>query len=112
MKINENNQDFKYMGFEPDPEAFDCLQLNLKDFGVEVYNMALSNKIGSVKFYLDTQGANSSIDYFGEEKSISIEPHDDDLIVDFEIVYNNPEICLHADLSQQYPFLSPNFQRS
>jgi len=73
LGLKLNNQGFKYMGFEPDPEAFDCLQLNLKDFGVEVYNTALSNKIGSVKFYLDTQGANSSIDYFGEEESISIE---------------------------------------
>ena len=72
LGLKLNNENFKYIGFEPDPFAFECLKLNLINHNVTTYNIALSNKNDLVKFYLDTFGANSSIDYFGEEKNIFI----------------------------------------
>lgn len=73
LGLKLKNKNFKYIGFEPDPDAFDCLEMNLSNFDVKVHNIALSNKNGLVEFYLDTFGANSSIDYFGEEKNILVE---------------------------------------
>lgn len=56
----------KYFGFEPDPDAFYCLDKNINQFqNCKIYNTALSNLDGSSFLYIDTIGANSSLDFFG-----------------------------------------------
>ena len=56
----------KYFGFEPDSATFLCLQQNMNQFqNSKIYNTALSNLDGFSSLYLDTNGANSSLDFFG-----------------------------------------------
>ena len=52
------NLDIDYLGFEPDPNVFDCLNLNTDKSN---YNCALSNRKEEVDFYIDSSGGNSSI---------------------------------------------------
>lgn len=56
----------KYFGFEPDSATFLCLTKNMNQFqNSKIYNTALSNLDGFSSLYLDTNGANSSLDFFG-----------------------------------------------
>ena len=68
-----NTQNIEYIAFEPDPEAFECLSLNINNKSDNLYNFALSRNEGKMKFYLDTFGANSSIEHFGSEEFITVE---------------------------------------
>ena len=67
------NINFKYFGFEPDKETFECLEKNCSDDSVELFNKGWSNIEGVNKFYLDNFGGNSSLVYFGEDNFIEIE---------------------------------------
>ena len=68
-----NTQNIEYVAFEPDPAAFECLSLNINNKSDNLYNFALSSNEGKMKFYLDTFGANSSIEHFGSEEFITVE---------------------------------------
>ena len=68
-----NTQNIEYIAFEPDPAAFECLSLNINNKSDNLYNFALSSNEGKMKFYLDTFGANSSIEHFGSEEFITVE---------------------------------------
>ena len=68
-----NTQNIEYIAFEPDPAAFECLSLNINNKSHNLYNFALSSNEGKMKFYLDTFGANSSIEQFGSEEFITVE---------------------------------------
>ena len=57
-----------YYGIEPDEKVFECLTLNKISGKEKLFNFALSDKVGSKKFYLDTKGANSSLVYFGQKE--------------------------------------------
>ena len=50
--------DIDYLGFEPDPNVFECLEINTNKSN---YNCALSNRKGEVDFYIDSFGGNSSM---------------------------------------------------
>ena len=50
--------DIDYLGFEPDPNVFECLEINTNKSN---YNCALSNRKGEVDFYIDSSGGNSSM---------------------------------------------------
>ncbi|MAH99325.1 MAG: hypothetical protein CMA12_08355 [Euryarchaeota archaeon] len=60
--------DIKYFGIEPEIETFNCLQKNKIRSSDKFYNLALSNKKGNFKFYLDSVGGNSSLEYFGKDE--------------------------------------------
>ena len=68
-----NTPTLNYVAFEPDPEAFECLALNIDNKSKNLFNYGLSSSEGKMKFYLDTFGANSSIENFGSEEFITIE---------------------------------------
>tara|TARA_B000000532_G_scaffold243840_1_gene241151 strand:+ start:10741 stop:11607 length:867 start_codon:yes stop_codon:yes gene_type:complete len=68
-----NTPNIEYVAFEPDPEAFECLSLNINSKDENLYNFALSSSEGKMKFYLDTFGANSSVEHFGSEEYITVE---------------------------------------
>lgn len=70
LTLTEN---FDYIAFEPDPKAFECLLMNLEDGKNKLYNFALSNNEGKTKLFIDTFGANSSIEFFGNQKHVSVE---------------------------------------
>tara|TARA_Y100000816_G_scaffold279076_1_gene250923 strand:- start:4066 stop:4941 length:876 start_codon:yes stop_codon:yes gene_type:complete len=59
------NLNIDYLGFEPDPNVFECLNLNTDKSN---YNCALSNKSEEVDFYIDSSGGNSSIHESNETK--------------------------------------------
>ena len=65
---------YKLFAFEPDPVTFLCLNKNLRDNEMgECYKIALSNKNSTQALFIDSEGGNSSLDYFGTEKSIEVE---------------------------------------
>lgn len=50
------------VSFEPDPVAYGCLERNVSHLkNVKVLRQALGNEVGSVDFYLSTEGADSSV---------------------------------------------------
>ncbi len=62
-----------YMGFEPDKDSYDCLKINKIRKSDKMNNFALSNKNGEAELYVDGFGGNSSLEYFGDDKSITIQ---------------------------------------
>lgn len=64
----------QYVAFEPEPKTFVCLKNNLQnnDFG-DCYNIALSNESGNKSFYVDKEGGNSSLEYFGTNNATMVE---------------------------------------
>ena len=72
ISVFSNTRNIQDVGFEPDPHAFECLLLNVNDYSNKLFN-GLSSKEGKAKLYLDTFGANSSIEQFGSEEFINIE---------------------------------------
>tara|TARA_B100000029_G_C17590612_1_gene962370 strand:+ start:1059 stop:1919 length:861 start_codon:yes stop_codon:yes gene_type:complete len=66
------NYKLKYIGFEPDPNTFRCLSKNLKESGMLSYEVGLSDKTEEKEFYIDTNGADSSLVYFGNKDSVKI----------------------------------------
>lgn len=55
------NKEIRYIGIEPDPIVFECLELNTSNNSME---LCLSDFSGKKKFYLDSRGANSSLEEF------------------------------------------------
>ena len=58
LSIKSNNPNIQYIGFEPDDQVFECLQLNTNS---KSSNICLSNESGEKKFFIDSLGANSSV---------------------------------------------------
>lgn len=68
------NKKVKYFAFEPEPETFKCLSKNLSQFeNMTTYNFALSNDEETIDFFVDAEGGNSSLEYFGTEKKVTID---------------------------------------
>tara|TARA_B100000902_G_scaffold59643_1_gene66757 strand:- start:39018 stop:39878 length:861 start_codon:yes stop_codon:yes gene_type:complete len=72
FSLKLNNIDCNYIGFEPDPANFKALEKNTKPFNVSIYENALSYVDEKRMFYLNTEGGDSSLIYFGDEKSIEL----------------------------------------
>lgn len=58
LSIKSNNPNIQYIGFEPDDQVFECLQLNTNS---KSSNICLSNESGEKNFFIDSLGANSSV---------------------------------------------------
>ncbi len=58
LSIKSNNPNIQYIGFEPDDQVFECLQLNTN---LKSSNICLSNESGEKNFFVDSLGANSSV---------------------------------------------------
>jgi FkbM family methyltransferase len=58
LSIKSNNPNIQYIGFEPDDQVFECLQLNTN---LKSSNICLSNESGEKNFFIDSLGANSSV---------------------------------------------------
>ena len=69
--LSSQELSFRYIAFEPDKDAFLCLQKNAED-GI-LNNFALSNENGDMKLFYDTHGANTSLVDFGSDKHEKIE---------------------------------------
>jgi FkbM family methyltransferase len=54
-----NNININYVGFEPSPIEFDCLEENVKP--CVVYNIGLWKEAGELEFFVSSQGADSSL---------------------------------------------------
>jgi FkbM family methyltransferase len=65
--------EIEYIGFEPDKDTFECLELNLTNSKSHAFNMALDNTTGKKNFFLDNDGGNSSLVDFGTKKNVSVE---------------------------------------
>ena len=58
-----------YFGIEPDSKVFECLTLNKISGKETLFNLALSDEVATKKLYLDTEGANTSLTFFGSKKN-------------------------------------------
>jgi len=58
LSIKSINPNIQYIGFEPDNQVFECLQLNTNS---KSSNICLSNESGEKNFFIDSLGANSSV---------------------------------------------------
>jgi len=67
------NKDFQYKAFEPDPYSFEVLKTNLKDYNIELYDYALSDSEETKNLYLNTEGADSSLIYFGKNNKTQVQ---------------------------------------
>tara|TARA_Y100000389_G_scaffold43936_1_gene38667 strand:- start:16466 stop:17347 length:882 start_codon:yes stop_codon:yes gene_type:complete len=61
-----------YVGFEPDPETFECLRLNNLNESNKLFMKALSNQNSKDLFYIDDYGGNSSLVKFDNSKPIEV----------------------------------------
>ena len=66
LSFFKKNIEIEYIGFEPDPNAYECLQLNTNKIS---HNIALSSEKSNVEFFLDTAGGNSSMSKSFETKN-------------------------------------------
>tara|TARA_B100001121_G_C18686095_1_gene620729 strand:+ start:711 stop:1574 length:864 start_codon:yes stop_codon:yes gene_type:complete len=71
LKKNINN--LNYIGFEPDPIVFKCLEKNVNSKNVKIYQTALSNKSSIEKLYISSEGADTSLVFLENKESIEIE---------------------------------------
>jgi len=56
-----------YLGFEPDKTTYDSLVKNRVNLTDQFVNVALSDRNGESKLFLDSQGGDSSIIFFGND---------------------------------------------
>ena len=68
LALKNKNYEVKYYGFEPDNLSYECNILNNKESGKNIKNVGLADKKGTMEFYEDSFGGNSSLIDFGEEK--------------------------------------------
>lgn len=73
LALKEKDISIKYIAFEPEKSVFNCLEINNKEDKNELFNIGLSNESGVKKFYIDTEGGNSSFVDFGSENYKEIE---------------------------------------
>ena len=73
LSINRFIETFNYIAFEPDPKAFECLELNLGKFNnVELYCVGLSSENKNKIFYVNDETGDSSLEEFKSKFSIDI----------------------------------------
>jgi FkbM family methyltransferase len=71
ISLELKKQHIEYIGYEPDPKVFLTLRKNLSIYNLSLYDIALSDKKEEKPFYLNSDGADSSLIYFGsDEKTI------------------------------------------
>jgi len=74
FSFKQKSLDINYIAFEPDPEAYNCLAKNLLTAkNTTLYNIALSDVDKEKKLYIDGDGGNSSLEYFGKSKEVDVE---------------------------------------
>tara|TARA_Y100000768_G_scaffold112411_1_gene82816 strand:- start:15166 stop:16029 length:864 start_codon:yes stop_codon:yes gene_type:complete len=70
----KNNIDcFNYIGFEPDPVVYKCLQKNITSKNSQLYHQALSNKSSVESLYISTEGADTSLVFLENKESIEVQ---------------------------------------
>ena len=68
------NKSIRYYAFEPEVNTYKCLKINLNSFkNVYLENIALSNESKKTSFFIDEEGANSSLSDFGSSRKLEIE---------------------------------------
>ena len=72
ISLIQNNIESNYIGFEPDPVTFKSLEKNLNNHTAQIFDCALSNENEYKDLYLDTDGADTSLIYFGSDKKVNI----------------------------------------
>ena len=74
LALNQYIDSFLYFGYEPDPNAYNCLNLNLQNYkNVKIFKKGLSNKVGKSNLYLESNYGDSSLEQFNSNEKIEIE---------------------------------------
>jgi len=73
--LKQNKYNFEYIAFEPDPVTYNCLKKNIKNTTSKTYKGALSEKSGFAKFFIDSEGGDSSLVFFGKDTTINVKTY-------------------------------------
>ena len=73
LELDKVVKNLNYIAFEPDPEAFQCLEKNVKQDNSLLITKPLSNKSGYEKLYINTTSADTSLVFAGSEEFIEVE---------------------------------------
>lgn len=71
--LKKSIENLKYIGFEPDPVVYKCLEKNVNSKNAKLYQQALSNKFSVEKLYISTEGADTSLVYLENKESVEVE---------------------------------------
>ena len=71
--LKKSIENLKYIGFEPDPVVYKCLEKNVNSKNTKLYQQALSNKFSVEKLYISTEGADTSLVYLENKESVEVE---------------------------------------
>lgn len=72
LGIKNHTKNFSYIGFEPDPHVYKCLEKNINSENAKIYKEALSNKSSMEKLYLSSDGADTTLVFLDGKKSIEV----------------------------------------
>ena len=71
--IKKKEENINYIGFEPDPKTFKCLELNVKkEKGVQVINSGLGSSNSELSFFVSEDGSDSSFINPGVNEEIKV----------------------------------------
>ena len=73
QSLKNNIDGFNYIGFEPDPVVYKCLQKNITSKNSQLYQQALSNKSSVESLYISTEGADTSLVFLENKESIEVQ---------------------------------------
>ena len=71
--LKKSIENLKYIGFEPDPVVYKCLEKNVNSKNAKLYQHALSNKSSIEKLYISTEGADTSLVYLENREWVEVE---------------------------------------
>lgn len=73
LGINNHIKNFSYIGYEPDPIVFKCLEKNVTSKNAKIYKQALSDKSSIEKLYLSSDAADTSLVFLDNKDYIEVE---------------------------------------
>ena len=70
--LRSHFENFVYIGFEPDPNVYECLKKNITSKNATIYNQALSYKSSIEKLYISSDGADTSLVFLEDKEFIEV----------------------------------------
>lgn len=75
MSESIKSENYKVYGFEPDPDAFGILNRNTEGSNtIEIFNMAISDKDGTIDLFLSQRGGHTTSKFSAETKKWGYNP--------------------------------------
>ena len=74
LALSRYIKNFSYFGYEPDPYAYNCLELNLQNSkNTTIVQKALSNKTSKSELYVEPNYGDSSLEKFNSNEKVDVD---------------------------------------